>query len=150
MTVSELKIELARDYEDLVSKGLRLHGAMPNKREGSAMLMSVPDETEIHSSTHHLLFSRPFIFDLRKLPETFRGFDVKPLIGQEDMPEEFRADEYELMPFHECWSEEHILTYAEEHALEICEQLNDYSLTLKDICNMIAFGDFEKHKETIR
>lgn len=90
---------------------------------------------------------RPFIFDFRKLPTTFRGFKVDTGISWDTIPEEFRLEEDELVPFYISMSEEKIIAYAEEHAVEICEELNDFALTLKDICNMITGGDFERHKK---
>jgi len=104
---------------------------------------------EIQPATHSLFFWRPFIFDERKLGKTFRGFEIKTVIIDETIPQEFRLDEEGILPFDICWSEEKIIVYAEKHALEICEQLNDYKLTLKDISDIIAGGDFEQHKKLL-
>jgi len=148
MTYNEVKQQFEKQYADLVNKGLKLYFAMPLKKEGDTIRKSVPDDTEITPATHSLAYKRPFIFDIRKLPKTFMDYELMGAINQESLPEEFRADEYELMTSAECWSEAHILQYAEEHALEICEQLGDYSFTLKNICDMMV-GDFEKHKEQL-
>jgi len=103
----------------------------------------------IHPNTHRLYAFRPFVFDIRQLPESFQGFELVVFVSVETIPEEFQLDEAGILPVDICWSEGKVIAYAEIHALEICEQLNDYTFTLKNISDMIADGDIEQHKKML-
>jgi len=149
MTVNELRKDFEKQFAALVLKGLMLDCAFPKKIGEHGMTKGVSDDVEIEPSMHYLFVVHPLIFDSRKLPETFLGFEIQSGYSESSVPEEFRAYEEGLAPYDICWSEEKIIAYAEEHALEICEQLGDYSLTHNDICDMLAGGDFENHKKSV-
>ncbi|MCG3167475.1 MAG: hypothetical protein POELPBGB_03267 [Bacteroidia bacterium] len=149
MTAKELKADFEIQFQALIDKGLEFGNVMPVHRVGEGITKSVHGDAEIHPATHYISASRPFIFDIRQLPKSFRGFTIQVMVWQSAVPDEFRLDEDDIVPFEVCWSEERVLAYAEEHVLDICTQLNDYTFTLKDICDMIVGGDFERHKKQL-
>ena len=149
MTIKELRKEFEKEFAALALKGVELYCAVPKKKGKHGMTKGAKDDEEIASSTHDIYISRPLIFDGRKIPETFYGFKIEGTTSNDSVPDEFKAYDEGLLPFDVCWSEEKIIAYAETHALEICEQLNDYTLTLKDICDILAGGDFERHKKLL-
>ncbi len=149
MTAIELKADFENQFQKLTEKGLQFDNVMPLHRPVTGIWKSVSEDAEIDPSTHYISASRPFIFDIRKMPKSFLGFTIQVSMWQSALPDEFRLDEEDSVPTASCWSEEHIIAYAEEHALDICTQLNDYTFTLKDICDMIAYGDFEQHKKNL-
>jgi hypothetical protein len=147
MTAKELQTDFEKQFQSLTEKGLQFCNVMPLHRPASGIWKSVSEDAEVHPTSHYIFTCRPFIFDIRQLPKVFLGFQVHVIVWQSALPDEFRLDEDDTVPTESCWSEERIIAYAEEHALDICTQLNDYTFTLKDICDMIARGDFEKHKK---
>ncbi len=146
MTIRDLRTQFHIEFPELMEKGLHFDGIFTL---GPGIMSPVADTVEANPSAHQIFCSIPFIFDYRKLPKIFLGFKMSGAIPIETIPEEFRLDEEGLLTYEECWSEARIIAYAEEHALDICEQLNDYTLTLKDLCDIIAGGDFERHKKEL-
>lgn len=148
MTAKEIETDFGKQFEPFIKMGLHFMAPFPKLFLGEKGIMksAAPDE-DINPLTHRLYAIRPFIFDVRQLPKSFRGFELEVIISSDTMPAEFLLDEEDILPFDLCMSEEKIIAYAEKHALDICDQLNDYTLTLKDICDMIAGGDFERHKK---
>ncbi|HLG34213.1 MAG TPA: hypothetical protein VI757_04980 [Bacteroidia bacterium] len=154
MTTIELRKDFEKKFEALAINGTVHICAFPYEKtkedlESGVGKMSTKEDEEIEPATHYLFAWRPFIVDFRKLPETYCGFEVQYVISSETFPEEFRADWDDLVPYEVCWSEEHVLAYVREHALEICEKLNDFALTEKFMCDMITDGDFERHKKYV-
>ena len=152
MTVREIKKEFALEFPALAAQGMGIECAFRKEKtkeelEHGWLKKSSKEDDEIEPATHYLDIGRPMIFDFRKIPKTFRGFELSAGIIQDSVPEEFKAEEEGLMYYDECYSPERIIEYAETHALEICEQLDDYTFTLKDICDMIVGEDFERHKK---
>lgn len=152
MTVREIKREFALEFPELMRSGLGSICVMPKEKtpediERGFGKLSSGDDVEIEPRTHYLTAFRPMIFDFRKIPKTFRDFEISICIVQDSVPEEFKAEEDGLMYYDECYSPERVIEYAETHALEICEQLNDYTLTQKDLCDILTGGDFERHKK---
>lgn len=147
MTVKELQIDFEKQPRALGALFVfPLQKTKEDLKRGIG-IMAAKEGDEIHPSTHRVTIFRPFIFDVRQVPKSFHGFELETTIISETIPYEFRLDEEDIVPFDICHSEEKIIAYAEKNALDICEQLNDYSFTLKDICDMIAGGDFERHKK---
>jgi hypothetical protein len=144
MTVKELQDEFENEFATHIQKGLGTISVFSKVAKG--MMTNEKADTIIHPSTHKLYSFRPFIFDTRQLPETFREFELEITTNYETIPDELRLDEEGMVHFHVCRSPEKLKAWAEEHALEICEQLNDYTFTLQDLCNMLADGDFERYK----
>lgn len=144
MTVKELQLDFEKEFAVQIKKGLGTISVFNNS--GKGIKTSEKEDAPIHPSTHKLFAFRPFIFDTRQLPEKFRGFELEVITNYPTIPDELRLDEEGMVPSYICRSPEKLKAWATEHALEICEQLNDYTFTLIDICNMIADGDFERYK----
>jgi len=148
MTVNSLQKEFEADHPDLYAKGFRLDFAFAKfKPAGQFGRKSVSPEMEIGPETHDLSFSRPFILDRKIKFTAYKGFEVQLTIYESEYPDEFKSHFRGETDYEECFSAERVTAYAENHALEICEILGDYSLSLYDICCIIVSGDFEKHKQ---
>jgi len=146
MTVKELQADFEKENAPLLEKGLGTLLVFPIKKE-NGMAVNLKPDVEIHPSTHEILVFRPFFFDFRKVPKTFHGFQLDLLTADETAPDELRSDEEETIPWHICRSPEKIIAYAEKYAVEICEELGDYSFTFKELCDMMGDGDFERYKQ---
>jgi hypothetical protein len=123
MTVKELQKDFEKKFPALAAKGVSIDFAvLIKKAPGQVGRKSVNPDIEIDPRTHWLHARCPLIFDHRKLPATFHGFHLQYLLYA--IPEEFEA--YDVEPLYlyydECWSEERIIAYVREHALEICEK----------------------------
>jgi hypothetical protein len=156
MTHSELLELFKTEMADLIEKGLDIPFVRPIvTEEGEHVPGCDHDHPKPH--THELYTERSFIFDIRKIPATFHGFKLYAWVKYKTKPAEFcppeRTDEdiekgiYRFLPIDEIYPPERVIAYAEENVLDICEQLNDYTFTLKDICDMIVSGDFDEHKK---
>ena len=148
MTAGELEKKFESEFAASITDGMMWGGAFP-KEKIDAVTYSVEPEVKIDPAHHQLIIWRPLIMDHRTLPKTFLGFKVDWLVRNDSIPEELRADEEGLMHYDECWSEERVIAYVREHAIDICEKLNDYTLTEKELCDIIAGGDFERLKKDV-
>ena len=156
MTRSELLELFETEMAHLIEKGMSVPSVWPLLNEDDEQMPGC-DHDYPTPATHMLVTERPFIFDIRKIPDTFHGFTLYCYIDWDTKPEEFRGpplpddwkpkDGIVLIPLDILFAPEKVMAYAEEHVLEICEQLNDYTLTLKNICDMIVCCDFEQHKK---
>lgn len=147
MTVKELQSAYEKDFQSLIKEDVTFFAVFPKERSsGNPFNKSADDDEIIEPGKHQLNLSRPFIYNIKHLPETYKGFEIRYLISSETYPYEFGLEMETMLTPDVFYSEEKIIQYAEDHADEICKQLNDYSLTFKDICDIIAGGDFEALK----
>jgi hypothetical protein len=149
MTVKEIRSRFEKEFEPYIKKGLSYSCIYPiNKEKKTKILKPAAEEEEVSPASHEICLSYPFIFDARKLARTFLGFNMVAFIPYETIPQYFKLYEDDILSYEECWSPQRILAYAEENALGICEQLNDYTLSFTEICDLLAKGDFERYKKT--
>lgn len=147
MTAADLQKAFETEFAELIKKGLTFDIMTFPESGRSGVLKPMHGDNIPNVDRDKILVWYPFIFDSRKLPETFKDFKIEALRSHDTFPEEFRLDEEGLMTSQECWSEKRIIAYAQEHALEICEELNDYSLTFEEICDIVAGGSLEELKK---
>jgi hypothetical protein len=94
----------------------------------------------------------PFIFDRRWLPKTFEGFGIRGGVNSSDLPEEFQIDESELDWYKKSyvWAPERFEKFVDRCADEIRQKLDNNNMTREEMLDALCFGDFEKHKKTIK
>jgi hypothetical protein len=149
ITFKELRTRFEKEFEQEIKKGVCLWLIMPiaEGESGMRIIPKLEDDQEVNPKNHKILISQPFIYDARNSRKTFMGFQLEGIVLNHSLPDHFRLDEEGILSYKECWNPERILAYATENALDICEQLNDYTLTLSDICDIITNGDFERYKK---
>jgi hypothetical protein len=156
MAITHLELrELFRtEMAHLIAKGLETPFVRPRLTDEGEYEPGCDDEHP-KPNTHDLYAMRPFVFDIRKIPATFHGFSLYVFPKYDSKPDEFRHPDrteedikkgiYRFLPMDELFSPEKVMAYAKEHVLDICDELNDYTFTLKDICDMIVSRDFDEH-----
>lgn len=84
----------------------------------------------------------PFIFDKRKLPQTFMGLDVRG--GSYPLPHEFENinsdNEY-------VWAYQRFEEYVDNHSELIRKTLNNPTMIRDEMLDALCFGDFIAHKQ---
>jgi hypothetical protein len=156
MTRAELTQLYEKELAHLIEKGLELPFIRPILTDEDKHVEGI-DYEHPKPHTHELWTHRPFLFDIRKLPATFHGFKLYVFANWGTKPPEFQGPVrtkqdikkgiYRFYPLDVLYDPEKVKAYAEDHFLDICAALDDYTFTIKDICDMIVGNDFEKHEK---
>ena len=86
--------------------------------------------------------SRPFIFDVRLIPETYNGFKVNDLMVG-DYPEEFPSENAAL-PLEDFYAPEFYIKFVDNYLDLISEKIKIPNLTRDEALDALT-GDFGKH-----
>lgn len=154
MTHAELYVLFETELAELIQKGLSMPFVRPMLTDDGEHFPGFDHENP-QPSTHELWCERPFVFDIRKLPDTFYGFKLYTSVPWNARPEPFRPknhyipeqfDALNYKPYEDIFLPEKVMVYALKHAKEIRAELNDPTFTIKNICDMIVWRDFNEHK----
>ena len=154
MTLDELYVLFEIELAHLIEQGLSMPLIRPSLTSDGEHFPGFDWDTP-KPSTHNILCERPFIFNIRKLPKTFYGLEIFTYVPVHARPEEFRpkrndkplpVNALNYKPHEDIFEPRKVIAYAHLHAQEIRNQLNDPDFTIKDICDMIVWRDFERHK----
>ena len=150
MTVEELHAAFKKDFEPQFKELTFFAVFRKEKPAVDPVNKSLGSHEIIDPALHKIGLFRPFIYHIKRLPKAYKGFKIEYAVSYDTVPFEFGEEMERMLPLDVFYSEEKIIQYAEEHADEICIQLNDYTLIIKDICDIIAGGDFEQHKRMLQ
>lgn len=160
MNARELKAAFKKDHADLFERGLLFCGIFftpfsEQSEDAEIDLDPVPGNDVI-------TVMRPFIFDSRKTPVTYKGFKVsnqlrspsepqhENIFGHDHVPMEFVIDDDEVIYVEDAEAPLRYTTFVDRCEDDIRKALGDPSMTRMDILDALAWGDFKRHCENYR
>lgn len=125
-----------KKFGHLKKKGLRING----------LKMIDPKRKK-----HVIDISRPLVFDMRLLPKSFEGLDVKGIIHG-NLPQEFEVDrtkpDWQKLQY--IWAPERFENFVDRCSDDIKKQLGNKEMSRADILSALCFGDYEEHKKKVQ
>jgi hypothetical protein len=142
-----------KEYKDLVKYGLVINGIVRVVKEthdnpddrlqiGFGQFVDRIDPAHFH----YIDLQIPFVFDRRKIPKSFQGFEVRYNIRSSTFPPEFNVDEEEQVTVEEANHPKRYVLFVKRCADEIREKLGDPKMSKEEMLDALNWcGDFRKY-----
>jgi hypothetical protein len=151
MTAEELTKAFYHEFTKLRDQGLIVTGISGTMEysEGQYMKIGIAqvaeDYEEVSPETHRIGVLHPFIFDGRKLPDSFMGFRIFKVWIAKSIPRSIERRVIDSDGSITSWTPEQFRQYARKNAKRIRQALNDPTMTEEDILNAIAQNNFKRY-----
>ena len=84
----------------------------------------------------------PFVFNIRRIPKTFKGIEVKDItVGK--VPKEFAGSNLAL-PWFEIFSPENYVRFVDKNIKAICERLKEPKWSKTEVLDALSSGEFRE------
>lgn len=160
MNARELKDAFLKDHAELFERGLIFCGIFftpfnDHSEEAEIDMDPVPGNDVID-------VMHAFIFDSRKIPETYKGFRVSnqramPSEPQQDdifepeyLPQEFVIGDDEVIYVEDAEAPLRYTTFVDRCEDDIRKALGDPAMSRMDILDALAWGNFQRHCDLYR
>ncbi len=150
MTAEELTSLFHEQFASLKDQGLivtGIAGALEIK-EGKNLSIGIAqiaeDYEEVSPESHRISVIHPFIFDGRKLPDSFMGFKISKVYMSKSIPPEIDKPVLDPAGFKTSWTPDQFRKYVHKNASRIRLLLDDPEMTEDDILDAVSQGDFNK------
>ncbi len=159
MNARELKAAFLKDHAELFERGLIFCGIFftpfsEHSEEAEIDLDPVPGNDVID-------VMHTFIFDSRKIPETYKGFRVsnqrttcddqqESIFRPNYLPEEFVIGDDEVIYVEDAEAPMRYTTFVDRCEDDLRKAFGDPSMTRMDLLDALAWGNFQRHCDLYR
>ncbi|MBW6479931.1 MAG: hypothetical protein K0B37_10920 [Bacteroidales bacterium] len=154
MTANEVIAAFEQQHAQLFEKGLFITGIYQDADDNQSkdglsigIAHSLEPDDEIKPECCHMSVMHPFIFDNRKIPESFIGVRVMNIVQADTIPPEIEEIVYDPAGFEDWHTPGQYERYVRENMIEIRSALKQPDLTYEEALDAICFGDFAKYKQ---
>lgn len=95
-----------------------------------------------HGGTWVISVGYPFVFDKRKVPNSFLGIDVRATISNESLPEEFQVGDAKK---EYIWAPERYEKFVDKYMGKIRRELGDPNMDKTEMLNALCGKDFNEY-----
>jgi hypothetical protein len=151
MTANELTSAFYEEFAMLKGQGLIVTGifGFPMLSKGKYFSIGIgqgaEDYEEVSPETHRISVLHPFVFDGRKLPDSFMGFKIFKVWIEKSIPRLIERRVIDSDGSITSWTPEQFRQYAHKNANRIRKALNDPTMTEEDILDALAQNSFKRY-----
>jgi len=153
MKVCDYLSAFEEEYSILFDMGLFITGIYKDAEESDhkedlriGIAHSLEPYDEIIPEQCHMSVMHPFLFDNRKIPESFMGIKVLNVVQWDTIPEEIEDIVFDPAGFETNHTPEQYEKYVRDNLIEMRKALKQPDLSYEDALDAICFGDFTKYK----